>query len=93
MRAWPSFFLATMFLAGVVHGKDKQASLYRLANARAKQEEELVESYVKQLIEEDEKKAAAERGEDVSLYNVPPGLRQIAKTIKQQRSKNAPAQH
>lgn len=47
-----------MFLAGVVHGKDKQASLYRLASEKAKKEEELVESYVKQLIEEDEKKAA-----------------------------------
>ena len=48
-----------MFLAGVVHGKDKQASLYKLAHSTAKKEEELIEHYVKELIEEDEKKAAA----------------------------------
>ena len=47
-----------MFVAGVVHGKDKQASLYRLAKGNQQKEEELVEKYVKEMIEEDEKKAA-----------------------------------
>jgi len=53
--------LTTLFVAGVVHGKDKQAGLYRLAQSTAQKEEELVEKYVKELIEEDEKKAAAGR--------------------------------
>ncbi|KAL9642161.1 hypothetical protein ABK040_007166 [Willaertia magna] len=91
LRVWPSVVLASMFIAGFVHGNDKQANLIRAAKARVNDEEQLIEKYVHELQEEKQKQEAAARGEDASLYNVPPGLRNMAKTIKTNRDKNAAA--
>jgi hypothetical protein len=85
---WRTVVLGATLFSGYVYGLNKQQGLYKRAKAKVEEEEKLIALYKEEYRQDLLKKEAEARGEDVSVFNVPPGLRQIAKTIKSTRSKN-----
>lgn len=82
------------FLGGLIHGSNKQKSLYDKAEDQVRKEQVLLKVYHEEVLDRREREAAAgiqfvrnfflinfklARGEDVSIYDIPKGFRVLAK--------------
>ena len=65
--------LGASLFTGYVYGLEKQQSLYVRAKSKVENEQKLVEHFQEEYRQDLLKQEAERRGEDVSVFNVPPG--------------------
>eukprot|EP01080_Neovahlkampfia_damariscottae_P002861 gene2861-4704_t len=84
---YPKVVLSGFFFGGMIYGNQKQQSLYSKALDIVTKEDKEIESYRTEVRQREELERATLAGEDLSLYNVPAGLRGLVSTFRNTNKK------
>jgi len=86
---WPKVLIMSSFIGGLCYGNIRQQGFYSNARNILEKERKAIDMVKEDILEAEAIELAKSRGEDLSLYHIPRGLRQLALSFKKTLSKNA----